>query len=105
MNLGLVEVDNNDKILMINQSFLKMSGYTEDELFGKEAGKLLHSEDTSRIVSKENNNRKKGEYNTYELKAETKSKEVREWLISGAPNYDDKGQVIGSIGVFLDILQ
>jgi PAS domain S-box-containing protein len=105
MNLGLVEVDNNDKILMINQSFLKMSGYTEDELFGKEAGKLLHSEDTSRIVSKENNNRKKGEYNTYELKAETKSKEVREWLISGAPNYDDKGQVIGSIGVFLDITE
>jgi PAS domain S-box-containing protein len=105
MNLGLVEVDNNDKILMVNQSFLKMSGYTEAELFGKEAGKLLHSEDTSKIVSKENNNRKKGEYNTYCLKAVTKSKEVREWLISGAPNYDDKGQVIGSIGVFLDVTE
>jgi PAS domain S-box-containing protein len=105
MNLGLVEVDNNDKILMINQSFLKMSGYTENELFGKEAGKFLHSEDASRIVSKENNNRKKGKSNTYELKAVTKSKEVREWLISGAPNYDDKGQIIGSIGVFLDITE
>jgi PAS domain S-box-containing protein len=105
MNLGLVEVDNNDKILMINQSFLKMSGYTEAELFGKEAGKLLHSEDASRIVSKENKKRKKGESNTYELKAETKSKEVREWLISSAPNYDDKGQVIGSIGIFLDITE
>ena len=67
MNLGLVEVDNNDKILMVNQSFLKMSGYTEAELFGKEAGKLLHSKDVSRIVSKENNNRKKGESNRYEL--------------------------------------
>ena len=105
MNLGLVEVDNNDKILMINQSFLKMSGYTKAESLGKEAGKLLHSGDAIRIVSKENNNRKKGESNTYELKAETKSKEVREWLISGAPNYDDKGQVIGSIGVFLDITE
>ena len=105
MNLGLVEVDNNDKILMVNQSFLKMSGYTEAELFGKEAGKLLHSKDVSRIVSKENNNRKKGESNRYELKAETKSKEEREWLVSDAPNYDDKGQVIGSIGVFLDITE
>jgi PAS domain S-box-containing protein len=105
MNLGLVEVDNNDKILMVNQSFLKMSGYTEAELFGKEAGKLFHSEEASRIVSKENNNRKKGESNRYELKAETKSKEVREWLVSGAPNYDDRGQVIGSIGIFLDITE
>ncbi|MFT6689305.1 MAG: PAS domain S-box-containing protein [Saprospiraceae bacterium] len=105
INLGVVEVDNNDKILMINQSFLKMSGYTEAESLGKEAGKLLLSGDAIRIVSKENNNRKKGESNTYELKAETKSKEVREWLISGAPNYDDKGQVIGSIGVFLDITE
>ncbi|XOK07498.1 PAS domain S-box protein [Patiriisocius sp. Uisw_017] len=105
MNLGLVEVGNNDKVLMVNQSFLKMSGYTEAELFGKEAGKLLHSKDVSRIVSKENNNRKKGESNRYELKAETKSKEVREWLVSSAPNYDDRGQVIGSIGVFLDITE
>jgi len=105
MNLGLLEVDNNDKILMINQSFVKMSGYTKAELFGKEAGKLLHSGDALRIISEENNNRKKGESNTYELKAETKSKEVREWLISGAPNYDDKGQVIGSIGIFLDITE
>ena len=105
MNLGLVEVDNNDKILMINQSFLKMSGYTEAELIGKEAGELLHSGDALRVISKENKNRKKGESNTYELKAETKSKEVREWLISGAPNYDDKGQVIGSIGIFLDITE
>ena len=105
INLGVVEVDNNDKILMINQSFLKMSGYTKAESLGKEAGKLLLSGDAIRIVSKENNNRKKGESNTYELKAETKSKEVREWLISGAPNYDDKGQVIGSIGVFLDITE
>ena len=105
MNLGLLEVDNNDKILMINQSFLKMSGYTEAESLGKEANKLLLSGDALRIVSEENNNRKKGESNTYELKVEKKSKEVREWLISGAPNYDDKGQVIGSIGIFLDITE
>ena len=105
MNLGLLEVDNNDKILMINQSFLKMSGYTEAESLGKEANKLLLSGDALRIVSEENNNRKKGESNTYELKVEKKYKDVREWLISGAPNYDDKGQVIGSIGIFLDITE
>lgn len=105
MNLGLVEVNNNDKILMINQSFAEMSGYTEAELIGKETGKLFPLEGGSRIISKENNKRKRGESNTYEIKAETKSKEVREWLISGVPNYDDKGQVIGFIGIYLDVTE
>ena len=35
MNLGMVEVDNNDEILMVNQSFEEMSGYTEAEVIGK----------------------------------------------------------------------
>jgi len=35
MNLGLMEVNNQDEILMINHSFAKMSGYSEKELIGK----------------------------------------------------------------------
>jgi signal transduction histidine kinase/CheY-like chemotaxis protein len=30
---------------------------------------------------------------------------LRWWLISGAPNYDDKGEVIGTVGIHLDITQ
>ena len=37
MNLGMVELNNNDEILMVNQSFEKMSGYTEAEVIGKNA--------------------------------------------------------------------
>tara|TARA_B100000809_G_scaffold67935_1_gene65087 strand:- start:3446 stop:6283 length:2838 start_codon:yes stop_codon:yes gene_type:complete len=105
MNLGLVEVNNNDKILMINQSFSEMSGYNEAELIGKEAGKLLPIEVHSEIISRENNNRKRGESNSYEIKIDTKHKGVRDWLISGAPNYNNKGQVIGSIGIHLDVTE
>ena len=105
MNLGLVEVNNDDEILMINQSFLEMSGYTEAELIGKEAGKLLAVEGGSEIISKEMIKRKRGESNSYELKVNTKSNEVRDWLISGASNYNAKGKVIGSIGIHLDITE
>ena len=41
MHLGLVEVNNDDEILMINQSFTEMSGYTEEELLGKKSREII----------------------------------------------------------------
>ena len=103
MNLGLVEVNNNDEILMVNQSFTEMSGYQEEELIGKHGGKILPIEGGSDIILRENAKRKEGETNSYELKIKTKQGDIRHWLISGAPNYNLKGDVVGSIGIHLDI--
>ena len=105
MHLGLVEVNTNDEILMINQSFSEMSGYTEEELLGKRGGEIFPVEGGSEIISIENEKRKKGESNSYELKVNTKQGDIRYWLISGAPNYDINGNVVGSIGVHLDITE
>ncbi|WP_282041594.1 PAS domain-containing sensor histidine kinase [Winogradskyella flava] len=102
MNLGLVEVNNDDEILMVNQSFLEISGYTEEELIGKKGGQLF-SIDDGKTISEENLKRQKGESNSYELKVKNKHGDVRYWLISGAPNYNLNGEVIGSIGIHLDI--
>jgi len=103
MHLGLVEVNNDDEILMVNQSFSEMSGYSEEELIGKNAGELFPIEGGSEIISIENEKRKNGESNSYEIKVLTKQGDVRYWLISGAPNYNLNGEVVGSIGVHLDI--
>ncbi len=103
MNLGLVEVNNDDEIQMINQSFSEMSGYSEDELIGKKGGQLLPVEDGGERIAKENMNRLDGKSNSYEIKVKTKTGDLRYWLISGAPNYDLNGDVVGSIGIHLDI--
>ena len=103
MNLGLLEVDNDDRILMANHSFLEMSGYSESEILGKVARNLFPVKTHAEKISAENNKRQKGESSSYEIQILTKANELRHWLISGAPNYSLNGEVVGSIGIHLDI--
>jgi PAS domain S-box-containing protein len=105
MNLGLIEVDNNDKILMVNQSFSKMSGYTKEELIGKKGHEIFLSESEQKILNVEIQKRKIGRSNSFELKVNNKKGELKHWLISGAPNYNIQGEVTGSIGIHLDITE
>ena len=102
MNLGLVEVDNDDIIQMVNQSFCNMSGYESKYLIGKVASKVVRFKDGG-IIEKKNKNRLGGISESYEVEVVDKNDNVKHWLISGAPRYDDKGSVIGSIGIHLDI--
>ena len=103
MNLGLLEVNNDDKVLMINQSFSDMSGYTESELLGKKASHIFLSKNDSSIIEEQTNNRFKGISGSYELKIKNKQGVHKTWLVSGAPNLDLNGDIIGSIGIHLDV--
>ncbi|WP_396596819.1 PAS domain S-box protein [Dokdonia sp. R86516] len=105
MNLGLIEVNLDDEVLMINNSFELLSGYTEEELLGKKAKEILLTPESQKQLTQENNDRLSGASNSYEVQAITKSGELKHWLISAAPNYNINGKVIGSIGVHLDITE
>lgn len=102
MNLGLVEVDNEDVIQMVNQSFCKMSGYDSDELIGEIASDVVRFK-SENIILEKNEKRLQGESDSYEVEITDKNKNRKHWLISGAPRYSDSGAVIGSIGIHLDI--
>jgi PAS domain S-box-containing protein len=104
MNLGLIEVSNNDEILMINQSFSEMSGYTEAELLGK-IGSQVFLKGNAEVIKKASVKRLKGQSSSYEMRVKNKQGQERQWLVSGAPNYDIAGEVIGSIGIHLDITE
>lgn len=105
MNLGMVEVNKNEEILMVNQSFERMSGYSQEEVKGKNARELFAIDGGSDIVLEENKKRLKGQSSSYELKVKNRAGEVKYLLISGAPNYNIDGEVIGSIGIHLDITE
>jgi PAS domain S-box-containing protein len=103
MNLGLLEVDNDDLILYANQTFCDMSGYSLNELKGLKAAELFVSKEERQIIEDKNKQREKSVSDSYELQITNKKGEKRWWFISGAANYNDKGQLIGSIGIHLDI--
>ncbi|MGX1928608.1 PAS domain S-box protein [Flagellimonas sp. 2504JD4-2] len=106
MNLGLVEVDSDENILMVNQSFSDMIGLSADNLIGKNAKEAISIvEEDREKLELHNQKRQEGISDSYEVEVKVADGEKRYWLISGAPRYDDAGKVIGSIGIHLDITE
>lgn len=106
MNLGLLEVNNEEIIQYANQSFCDVSGYEINELIGKEPSKLFFfNKNDILLIDEIIALREKGISSVYQVPIKNKRGELRWWVISGAPNYDDKGNHIGSIGIHLDITE
>jgi len=105
INLGLLEVDTDEYIQYANQRFCTMSGYKLDELIGRKASELFVNEEERELIESKNKLRKQNISDAYEIPAITKSGENKWWLISGAPNYNDRGELIGSTGIHLDITE
>lgn len=103
MNLGLLEVDLDGIIQFANQSFCDLSGYRYKELIGRNAARLFMKWDDQAAIESKNQMRLKGISDAYEMEITTRKGERRWWLISGAPQYNDQGEIVGSIGIHLDI--
>lgn len=105
MNMGIVEVNMNETIQYCNQGFCEISGYTSAELIGKNIVDLLILESDHELVKNKTRMRLDGISDIYEVQVKNKTGEIRWWLISGAPNYDNAGNLIGSIGIHLDVTE
>ncbi|WBX97066.1 PAS domain-containing hybrid sensor histidine kinase/response regulator [Chryseobacterium gambrini] len=104
MNLGLIEVDNDEIVRYANQSFCNVSGFELDEIIGKNPSQLfVQGEANLEFIQEQIELREKGISSVYQLPIKNKRGELRWWAISGAPNYDDHGNLLGSIGIHLDI--
>jgi PAS domain S-box-containing protein len=103
MNLGLIEVDLDEKIIYANHSFCDISGYPIDELLGRKTYDLLLPKELRQNFNSRQKERNLGISDAYEIQVRNKRGEARWWMISGAPMYDSKGYVTGSIGVHVDI--
>lgn len=102
MRVGLLEIDRDDIITFANKSFCDMSGYELDEIVNRSVSEVF-KDNQLKVINKTNYFRTNGESSYNEVAFKTKIGQQRWWSISGSPQYNDKGDVIGSIGAFLDI--
>ncbi|MBF9236784.1 PAS domain S-box protein [Hymenobacter sp. BT683] len=103
MSLGLVEADLEDHLLYANQSFCSMTGFCTDELMGSRLSPMLLTGEDLALVESKQAIRQQGIADSYEIAVTTKTGELKWLLVSGAPLYDDNQQLIGSIGIYLDV--
>lgn len=105
MHDGIMQVDNDDKILFINESTCRMFGYPQKELLGRKSlDTIIHPEDRNIVVIK-NQLRKKGYSDSYEIRGIKKGGELLWLSISGTPMFDNMGNVTGSVGFMIDITE
>ncbi len=108
INLGLMEVDLEESIVYANEAFCEMTGYTPEELLGKNASELLLNEEDQvqrEQLKKANAKRLDGSASAYELRILRKDGSPLWMIISGAPVKNAQGEVIGSLGIHNDITE
>lgn len=103
MELGLLEVDTNGKIIKAYNWFCDMVGYSEEELMGQFANEVFLEKDQIQILEEQDSNRMRGQAGVYEVRMKKKNGDFLWVLISGAPIYDKAGEIIGSLGIHYDI--
>ncbi len=106
MQLGVMEVDLNDRILWVNHSFEKMAGYKFNEIKGKLAHKLfLKKEISEKLLSEVQKERKQKKESIYEIEMLKKNGQLANVVISGSPVIDINGNVRGSVGIHWDVTE
>jgi len=105
-SLGILEVDKNEKIIFVNKGFEKISGFTENELRGKDGPDLLLDDESQKQINiDQRKNRNLGNDGFYEIRIKSKNKGHKNLIVSGTPIFDENGQVKGSIGIHWDITE
>jgi two-component system, sensor histidine kinase len=105
LQFGLLEVDLEQRITKAFPAFCQMTGYEENELIGQFANHVLGLPDEIDKIRLHNEKRKNGETGVYETRIQTKSGDIKWVIISGSPILSASGNVIGSIGIHIDITE
>ncbi|CAL2061244.1 PAS domain S-box protein [Tenacibaculum sp. 190524A05c] len=103
LKLGLVELSADSKVLSANKSFVKMTGFNEEEILGKDLRRLFRKDKIKNLIQQRNQDKREGKTGSYEFKFLNNLNEEKVLLVSAAPNFTIRGEIIGSIGIILDI--
>jgi two-component system, sensor histidine kinase len=103
MKLGILETGLDDRIQFVNSNFCELSGYSAEELIGRKAADVLQVSSTDQAIDERHALRSREVSDCYELEVKNKRGESCWWFVSVTPNYNDMGELVGAIGIHLDI--
>jgi PAS domain S-box-containing protein len=105
MELGLLEVDTKGVIIRVYNRFNEMTGYSGNELVGKSAIEELAVPSSEATALEQIAARNRGVSGVYEIEIRKKNGSTIWVMVSGAPFYNEKGEVLGSIGIHYNITE
>ena len=103
MDLGILEVDDEERIVRAFPKFCDIVGYAEEELLGRKASEVFMREEDLGKMDARTAERNAGQSGLYEILIRNKAGEEVWLLISGIPIRDEHGNVVGSMGIHYDI--
>ncbi|MCJ7681870.1 MAG: PAS domain S-box protein, partial [Candidatus Aminicenantes bacterium] len=98
--LGITDLDEN--FVFCNRAACRILGYSKNELLGMNLKDLVPPSEWERI-RQETTIRKKGRASRYDLVMRRKNGRLIHVFISAVPFKDNRGEIIGSFGLFMDI--
>ena len=104
MNEGVVVLDENGIISYVNDKFLEMNGYTQDEVIGHSRVEFLEKESFEKY-KKQVSGKKKRDHHTFELVWKGKDGQKVSTIVSQELIYGDKGNLKGGLYVLTDVTE
>ena len=102
--VGIIVTDLDDNITFANEKFAEMLGYEVNEIVGRNIREFT-TEDGYKRIREGTNRRKKGISDSYETVFLKKDGSIVYVLINASPLKDEEGNIVGTIGVNLDITE
>lgn len=105
MELGLLEVNSEAKIIRAYPRFCEMVGYSEEELIGQDPKLLFAPPQFKSQAQKEEAKFLQGKSVIWEAPVLKKNGSIIWTLINNTPIYDELGNLSGTLGIHLDITE
>jgi PAS domain S-box-containing protein/putative nucleotidyltransferase with HDIG domain len=102
MNDGVGQVDAEGKVIFVNDKLCQMTGYSREELLGRDHTTLF-TDEFRQLHLEEFTKRETGAAGSFETSLACKDGSYLSVILSGKPVFDEGGKFAGSIGVFTDI--
>ena len=104
MELGLLELDNDGKIIHVYDRLCEMLGYRPEELVGMDSIETLFPEEFIPDIRQQHADRLLGKTGVLSELQLLRKDRSRIWvLVSSAPIYDEIGEITGTIAIYHDI--